>query len=107
MMEKNHIKETAAPDQESSRLDKSQNDNTLPAQRANIIEGLRVFPEGLTTIQLRELLDVMSAAPRVFELRHDHGYNIHTEWVWDTNAQGNRHRCGKYILLPGKWQGAA
>jgi hypothetical protein len=84
------------------------NGNSLNAQRQRVLLALRyVGGEGLSTIQLREDHDVMMPGTRIFELRHNHGYNIKLIWDRDRNAQGNEHTCGRYILFPGKWRGAA
>jgi len=75
-------------------------------QRKRILRKLRKRgPEGLTTIQAREQIDVFAPAPRIFELRHRQGYNIQTVWSLDINAQGNEHRVARYVLFPGKWIG--
>jgi helix-turn-helix protein len=82
--------------------------NSLNAQRQRVLEALReVGPIGLSTIQMREELDVMMPGARIFELRHNHGYNIQLIWNRESNAQGNEHTCGRYILFPGKWRAAA
>lgn len=97
---------TATP-KESSRKRISVNGNSLAAQRQCVIGALRESINGLTTIELREQFDVMMPAARVHELRWMFGYNIKMVWTHDTNAQGNRHSVARYVLLPGKWRGAA
>lgn len=80
---------------------------SIIAQRTRLLEALRTAEiGGITTIHAREYLDVMAPAPRIFELRHIHDYNIQTIWVWDENAQGNRHRTARYILFPGSYKEA-
>lgn len=80
---------------------------SIIAQRTRLLEALRMAEiGGITTIHARECLDVMSPAPRIFELRHIHDDNIQTIWVWDENAQGNRHRTARYILFPGSYKEA-
>jgi hypothetical protein len=80
--------------------------NNFHVQRQRIMNALKeAGDDGLTTIQLREDFDVMAPAPRVFELRWTHGYNIHLTWIRDSNAQGHEHHCGRYILLSGLWNG--
>lgn len=76
---------------------------TLSAQRNRILKALNGNPKGLTTIELRERYDCIAPAPRIFELRHDYGFNIQTYWTVDTNAQGNSHRVARYKLLPNKY----
>ena len=86
-----------------SRISKNSNDSDT--QRKIVFRVLQERgPEGVTTIELRELHDIMMPAARIHELRHDYGYNIQLISDFDTNAQGNKHRCGRYVLLSGKWQ---
>ena len=81
--------------------------HSTPAQRQRILQSLRIAANnGLTTIQLREEQDIMMPAARVHELRWRDGYNIQTIRVYDLNAQGNKHHCSRYFLLPGKWRTA-
>lgn len=73
-------------------------------QRQRLLTALReAGGQGLTTIQIREQLDIMMPAARVHELRWDHGYNIQALATYDNNAQGNRHHCKRYVLLTGTW----
>lgn len=79
---------------------------SLEAQRTRLLAYLQaVGSDGCTTIQARELLDIIAPAPRICELRHHSGYNIKTIWQVDVNAQGNKHRVARYLLMPGIWQG--
>lgn len=99
-------KKKATP--KSSPKQSHANGNSLNAQRQKVLNALRsVGGEGLSTIQLREQYDVMMPGARIFELRHEYGYNIKLIWGRDRNAQGNEHTCGRYILFPGKWQEVA
>lgn len=92
----------------SSPKQSQRNGNSLNAQRQRVLGALQEFGgKGLSTIQLREHFDVMMPGARIFELRHDHGYNIRLIWDRDRNAQGNEHTCGRYILFPGKWRATA
>ena len=81
--------------------------NSVSAQRQCVIDALRESVNGLTTIELREKYDVMMPAARVHELRWMFGFNITRISDHDTNAQGNRHSVARYVLLTGKWRGAA
>jgi hypothetical protein len=84
------------------------NGNSLSDQRKRVLIALReVGSNGLSTIQLREDLDVMMPGARIFELRHKHGLNIQLIWNRERNAQGNEHTCGRYILFPGVWRETA
>lgn len=97
-------KEKATP--KSSPKQSSNNGNSTNAQRQRVLTALAgAGSEGLTTIQLREDYDIMAPAPRIYELRWNHGFNIHLIWDRAKNAQGNEHSCGRYVLLPGQWEG--
>lgn len=50
-----------------------------------------------TTIDLRERCCAMHPAGRIKEMRRI-GWNIVTVWTRDKDAQGNEHRCARYIL---------
>ncbi|NVJ48575.1 MAG: helix-turn-helix domain-containing protein [Cytophagia bacterium] len=52
---------------------------------------------GISTIQAREILNIISPAPRIYELRNK-GYDILTHWIVHIDAQGNKHRVAKYVL---------
>jgi len=80
--------------------------NSIDAQRQRVLDVLRTSRVGATTIDLRELHDVMMPAARVHELRWSLRFNIQRIWDTATNAQGNLHRVARYVLLPGKWNGA-
>ena len=80
--------------------------NASHHQRQRILEALRQAGSlGLTTIQMREQLDIMMPGARVYELRHGHGYNIYLSWDRERTAQGHEHTCGRYILLPSRLAG--
>lgn len=81
------------------------NKHSAQAQRTRLLAWLREKP--CTTVQARHELDILGVAPRIYELRHHEGFNIHTHWVDDENPGGGRHRVAKYVLKPGKWEGGA
>jgi len=66
-------------------------------QRQRILERLRLAPA--TTIELREELDVLAPAPRIFELRHNYGYEIHSVRVMDETKPGHLHSVSRYALI--------
>jgi len=70
--------------------------NTLAAQRARLIDLLKIAPR--TTTELRNQHSIMSPAPRVLELRKQ-GYNIVLEWVVQYDTAGVKHRAGRYRLI--------
>lgn len=79
--------------------------HSAKAQRARLLHRLQEKP--CTTVEARHELDILGVAPRVYELRHHHGYNIQTDWTHGKNPGGGRHRVAKYVLMAGKWQGGA
>lgn len=79
--------------------------HSAKAQRVRLIKRLREKP--CTTVEARHELDILGVAPRIYELRHHDGFNIHTHWTDGDNPGGGRHRIAKYILKAGKWQGGA
>lgn len=74
------------------------NDNTLHAQRARILDWL-LGGESLTTLQARNMLNVMHPAGRVRELRMM-GWSIKTSWAVVCTLK-SRHRVAKYFLSVG------
>lgn len=78
-------------------------DHSADAQRNRILK--RLQKNDCSTFTLRHEEDVPSPAPRIFELRHHHGYNIKTHWTNDRNPGGGHHRVAKYVLLAGKYKG--
>lgn len=69
-------------------------------QRARILAALeQAGSRGMSTIELREQENIMHPSGRIKELR-ELGYPIITDWTTGTNAQGNLHRCARYILIP-------
>jgi len=87
----------------SRALRKALSNSSAAIQRTRLIAHLTNH-QSITTIEAREHLNILAPAPRIYELRHDHGYNIITEWINDTTAQGYKHRVARYVLLPGKWK---
>jgi len=67
------------------------------SQRARILQYLRHKP--LSTLQARKELDILSPAPRIFELRAQ-GFNIITEKVTEDSGKA-KHRVALYVLLTG------
>ncbi len=79
--------------------------NSATNQRKRLLKKLEeVGSEGLSTIECRHWLDVLSAAPRVHELRHKQGLNIKTIWSVERTPEGNEHKVGRYVLMPGNDQ---
>ncbi len=76
----------------------SSNSTSTESQRQAILERLQSFGS-MTTLYAREVLGIMSPAPRVQELR-ENGHHIATHWTYETDVSGANHRQGKYVLLP-------
>lgn len=80
--------------------------NSAKNQRERIKKALREAGKGgLSTIDLRHKYDVISAPPRIYELRHWFGLNIHTVYTVERTPEGNEHKVGRYLLMPGTWKG--
>lgn len=78
------------------------NQHCIEAQRLRLLK--RLQEKSCTTIEARHELDILGVAPRIFELRHNHGYNIQTFWTTAPNPGGRNHRVAQYVLLPGKYR---
>jgi len=90
-------KETAAPLQAAISKTSNLKSTSAADQRQRILERLRLAPA--TTIELREELDVLAPAPRIFELRHNDGYEIHSRRVIDETKPGHKHSVAQYALI--------
>ena len=67
------------------------------AQRQRLLDHLEQY-NAITTIEARELYDIMSPAPRVLELR-ERGYNIVTTRVNQHTDKGNHKGVARYVLF--------
>ncbi len=76
--------------------------NTSQVQRQRLKNQLQKHGS-FTTVYARDVLDVPSPAPRIFELRHNEGLNIQSVWTTDITVQGNKHRFVRYVLKSGKY----
>lgn len=77
------------------------NRHSTEAQQSRLLERLKQGP--CSTIEARHELDIVAPAPRIFELRHNRGFNIQTFWTSDINPGGKKHRVANYVLLSGKY----
>lgn len=80
----------------------SSNSNTAQAQKQRLKNQLQEHGS-FTTVYARDVLDVPSPAPRVFELRHDEGLNIQSVWTTDKTVQGVKHKFVRYVLKSGTY----
>lgn len=76
--------------------------HTAQAQRARLLQRLREKP--CTTVEARHELDILGVAPRIYELRHQYGFNIKTHWAKGDNPGGGSHWIAQYILQSGKYK---
>lgn len=76
--------------------------NSAFAQRTRLLERLQRGP--CTTVEARHQLDILGVAPRIYELRHQYGFNIRTHWAKGDNPGGGSHRIAQYVLHSGKYQ---
>jgi hypothetical protein len=76
---------------------KNDHSNSASSQRARIADYLM---ENIcaTTVELRDILDILHPAGRVKELRAK-GWEIVTIWEYHPTACGKLHRVGKYVLI--------
>lgn len=71
-------------------------DNSTNNQQAKLLGYLKEHGS-ITTAQARELLDVMSPAARIMELKET-GYLIVMSWDNWTSEHNIKHRLARYIL---------
>jgi len=90
-------KETAAPLQAAISKPNNTKSTSAAVQRQRILERLRLAPA--TTVELRQELDVLAPAPRIFELRHNYGYEIDSIRVVDETIAGHKHSVAQYALI--------
>jgi len=89
--ENGHPPQTAIPKPNNTKS------TSAADQRQRILQRLRLAPA--TTIELREELDVLAPAPRIFELRHNYGYEIDSIRVVDETMPGHKHSVAQYALI--------
>jgi hypothetical protein len=78
---------------------KQPNDISSATQRAQILSYLKEHGSA-TTLEIRDLLHIMSPAPRILELRAQ-GHKIET-YIDDGKTADNKvHRIARYVLLSG------
>ena len=69
--------------------------NNSAVQRSRILEVLKQHGS-VSTIDLRRNYDV---APRIYQLRHEYGYEIDTVWTYQETDCGKLHRIGMYVYI--------
>ncbi len=79
-------------------------DLSANSQRARLLERLRQGP--VSTLEARHKLAILGVGPRIFELRHELGFNIQTQFsIRENPGSATLHRVAEYVLLPGKYKG--
>ena len=96
-------RKTATP--EYSAQSKQLYDNSIKGQCRRLEKALREKPEGLTSIQIYEQLNILRPSARISEMRWGQGLNIKTIDTHDTTASGHEHANARYVLFPGNWDG--
>lgn len=101
------MKKNKAPTEGRGHKD-NLNDTSPQAQRQRLLDALReAGSKGINTIQARRDLNILMPAARVHELRHDQHHNVQTIWTTELTPEGYPHRVARYVLMAGKWEGAA
>lgn len=72
-------------------------DSSRSAQCERLLEGLT--RGSLTTLDIRQGLDILHVGGRVHDLRK-RGFHIVTTWVYQPTDNGRFHRVGLYALMP-------
>ncbi len=78
---------------------KQHNDISSATQRAQILSYL-IENGSATTLEIRDVLHIMSPAPRILELRAQ-GHKIETYRDNGTTPDKKVHRIARYVLLSG------
>jgi len=74
-------------------------DNSIKAQVSRLLPALKIKP--MTTFEIRNDLDIMEVAARIWDLRHKYGCEINREMVEVESPSGNKHRVARYSLIHG------
>ena len=78
--------------------------HTAATDRIKILKHLELHGSA-TTLELRHCLDVLSPAPRIFELRHNQNKNIVTTRTVGDNPGGTPHKgIALYTLKSGLYK---
>lgn len=93
-----HQEKRTAPEKEAAlkALRTEYRGNDAATQRRLIFAALQTVGP-ISTIEAREILDVLHPAGRIKELRDD-GEPIQTHWADERTEVGERHRVGVYVL---------
>jgi len=78
--------------------------NSRPVEITNTAAKAQCFRLLTALEEAGDYFNILAPAARVHQLRWDHGKNIITRRVRETNAQGHPHYVARYILLPGAWE---
>jgi hypothetical protein len=97
------MKKISAP--KDAANNKNLDNNSTTGQCRRLEKALRDKPEGLTSIQIYEQLNILRPSARISEMRWDKGLNIKTINTHDITANGHTHQNARYVLFPGKWDG--
>lgn len=85
---------------ESTGSKENLDDTSSTIQRKHLLKALREAGEkGISTIEARHRLNIIAPAPRIFELRHEHGCEIKTLWSTEATPEGHDHKVARYFLI--------
>jgi hypothetical protein len=103
-MEKNKMNKYKSSHQTSNKVAQFINtlgnyNNSPNSQRKRLLEFFNQVHIQISTTQAREDLGIMQPAARIFELRHNFGYDILCERIKELDHNGIPHRMGLYTFL--------
>lgn len=79
-------------------------DNSIKTQLLIIEAALRESKNGLNTFQIREGLNIVEVAARIWQLRFEKDLNIQKSLEEAINAQGHKHQSvARYFIFAGKY----
>ncbi len=84
--------------------DQPPNGNSRRAQQQRLLDYLRKHGS-IDTVTARRELDTMMPAARIFELRHEQGFDIVSQRVRRETDHGRTHSVALYVLVAEPRQG--
>jgi hypothetical protein len=103
------MKDDHTPDKslnQAKSAETTQANTNTAAQRTRLHKEFKLAgPKGLDSIAIRHDLNILSPAPRVHELRHNHDLNIATIWTTAYTPEGYPHRVARYVLMACSYKG--
>lgn len=72
---------------------------TKSSKKWKVLNYLMEHPEGITPKDAGLKFGCYRLGARIYELRHDHGYDIETKKEYRKNNDGNIEEIARYILV--------